>query len=216
MGKKSVLLKNGAKYNRWTIIKLDHIKCTDCNRNREHYLCRCDCGTKKTVFKSLLTFGSSKSCGCLNREICTKHNMTGTRIYNIWRSMRVRCYKIDDDHYKNWGKRGITVCDEWRKEFINFYNWAITNGYKKNLSIDRINNDGNYEPSNCRWATQKEQGSNMRSNRNITFNGETHCVSEWSRLLGINYANLIYRLNTDMSIKKAFTKKINNNKGKKK
>lgn len=107
--------------------------------------------------------------------------------------MKTRCYNESDYHYKYYGERGIEICDEWKNDFEAFYNWAITNGYNDYLSIDRIDNDGNYEPSNCRWATQLEQVRNKSDITKIAFNGETKTISEWAEIYGINPKNIYGR-----------------------
>lgn len=137
-----------------------------------------------------------------------KHGKCGTRIYIIWKHMKQRCYNSKDKGFKNYGGRGITICEQWKNDFINFYNWAIKNGYKDNLTIDRINVNGNYEPNNCRWATKKEQANNTRNIHYITYNGETHNLTEWSKLLKIKLSTLSRRINTNKwNIEKSFTKK---------
>lgn len=116
-----------------------------------------------------------------------------------------RCYRKEHNSYKYYGARGISVCDEWQT-FEPFYQWALSNGYKENLTLDRINNDGNYEPSNCRWITIKEQANNRRTNRLIIYNGETKTISEWAELLGITHQALEYRLNSpSWTIEEALT-----------
>lgn len=124
-----------------------------------------------------------------------KHGKRNTNIYGVWQTMKTRCYNEHSEKYKNYGGRGITVCDEWRNDFQAFYNWAINNGYDDNLTIDRIDVNEDYSPSNCRWITNKEQQRNRRNNRNITINGETHCLSEWCEILGLNYNTVRSRLN---------------------
>ena len=105
-------------------------------------------------------------------------NSEEKRIHGIWRGMKQRCQNPNCHSYKNYGGRGINICDEWL-DFENFYEWALSSGYQDELQIDRINNDGNYEPSNCRWVTPKENARNKRNNRYITIDGETRCISEW-------------------------------------
>lgn len=126
-----------------------------------------------------------------------KHNMAHTRIYRIWLHMKNRCYNINDNRYNDWGGRGIKVCDEWLNDFQAFYEWALNNGYKENLTIDRINVNGNYESNNCRWVDYKIQNRNSRRNRYITLNGETRCLSEWCEILNLNYLKVHRRINRD-------------------
>lgn len=134
----------------------------------------------------------------------TKHGKRKTKLYNVWNTMRDRCYNKNNKRYKDWGGRGIAVCDEWRNDFMNFYNWAYENGYNENLTIDRIDNNKGYEPSNCRWVTRKQQARNRRSNINFTYNGETHCIVEWCELLGLKPKTVYQRIHYyNWSIEKA-------------
>lgn len=114
-----------------------------------------------------------------------KHGKKGTRIYNIWIRMKVRCYNKNYDRYKDHGGRGIVMCDEWKHDFMTFYNWAMDNGYKEGLTIDRIDNDGNYEPNNCRWSTPKQQCNNRRTNIYLTYEGKTQTIAQWAEELGV-------------------------------
>lgn len=157
--------------------------------------CKCDCGTIKEVTATHLRSGASKSCGCLRKEITqrnrTTHGMKGTRLYNIWSSMKRRCSPSCDKRvYDRYYGRGIRVCDEWKDDFSAFAKWALSNGYSDELSIDRIDNDGNYEPSNCRWADMEEQGNNRNNSRCITCRGETLTISQWARKIGMHDSNL--------------------------
>lgn len=166
------------------------------------WLCKCDCGKTTIVNGSRLTSGHTRSCGCLQREkgdanlklggkSVKKHGLSKTRLYNIHRGMLDRCYNSKNNHFNDYGGRGIIVCDEWKDAETGIYafsKWALDNGYKEDLTLDRIDNNGNYEPQNCRWATKSTQARNRRStinNRLITYKGETHTVFEWLELLGI-------------------------------
>lgn len=115
-----------------------------------------------------------------------KHGGCGTRLYRIWYDMRRRCSYEKSINWHLYGGRGIKVCDEWESDFESFRNWAIENGYSESLTLDRINNDGNYEPSNCRWATADEQNANKRTCVNVTIEGETKTVTEWCKETGVD------------------------------
>ncbi len=170
---------------------------------RALWLCRCDCGNTKIVPGSKLKSGDYKSCGCMHHKY--GHGQSDTRIYHIWRTMKARCVDSNSHKYHAYGGRGIKVCDEWLNSFESFYEWAMANGYQEDLSIDRIDNDGDYCPENCRWVTQKEQANNTRKNRLLTHNGETHTVAEWATIVGITKAALYHRLSRGWSVKEALT-----------
>lgn len=204
---KSVELQPGQRFGRLTVVSLHHIRKhinKNSNRitNKEYYLCKCDCGKEKIIYKYCLG-RSTKSCGCLDLEKKTKHGLYGTRIYREWQRIKRRCYYKKDDSYSYYGGRGIAVCDEWKNDFMAFYNWAMANGYRDVLTIDRINNDWNYEPSNCRFITNKEQQRNKRNNHFIEYKGKKLCLSEWAELFNIDVRKLGNRIRRGWNIKRA-------------
>ena len=173
--------------------------------------CRCDCENIVDVVGKDLRNGHTKSCGCLRVEQTSKvhrtHGKSKSRLFSIWQAMLKRCYRNNNKDYKRYGGRGITVCEEWLK-FEPFNDWAVANGYKEGLTIDRIDTNGNYEPSNCRWATIKEQCNNRTNNSFITYNGKTQTITQWADELGINYRTLVGRVKRlHWSVEKAFTTK---------
>jgi hypothetical protein len=194
----------GQKFNRWTIISEPFLQ------KSHHPLisCKCDCGTVKNVYLTHLTRGLSKSCGCLKKELAGQqriiHGMTKTREFKIWMKMRQRCLNSSDHAFKDYGGRGITVCDRWINSFENFY--ADMGDSPEGMSIDRIDNNKGYSPDNCKWSTDKEQSRNRRNNHMITFNEKTQCLTDWSSELGIKHHTLCVRLNKlNWSIEKALT-----------
>lgn len=161
--------------------------------------CKCNCGNIVNVKGTELRNGQVNSCGCLQKERArmsnTKHGKSNTKLHPVWRGMKQRCYNKNDKRYKYYGARGIAVCDEWRNDFMAFYTWSMNNGYKEGLTIDRIDINGNYEPDNCRWTTQKQQNKNTRHNKNYTINGETYCLKDWCTILRLKYSTVANRIN---------------------
>ena len=164
---------------------------------RAVWLCECECGNRKEIAAANLKKGSTTSCGCYSRSLKRKkgtHGMTNTRIFHEWESMIQRCKNPNNQRYRDYGGRGIKVCDDWMNDFTSFYEWAVNNGYDDTLTLDRKNVDGDYEPSNCRWITNFEQQSNKRNNRIIECNGEKHILNEWARITGLNAQTIAWRI----------------------
>lgn len=172
-------ISRGAKFGRWTLTgetARDNYK-----HPRLVALAVCICGTRRWVRVDQLKSGASRSCGCGVVEAATKHGGRNTRLYTIWRGMRARCLCPTDRAFKWYGGKGVAICSQW-SEFEAFKEWALANGYRDDLSIDRFpDTNGNYEPVNCRWATSAEQNRNRRDNIAITAFGETKCIAEWLR-----------------------------------
>lgn len=154
------------------------------------WICRCECGNIKSISTKGLRHDNVQSCGCKkfkNNGLTTRDSAKDLRLYNIWRSMKKRCYLQTDKDFHNYGERGISVCDEWNENFYSFYLWAKESGYSDNLSIDRIDTNGNYTPDNCRWVTLKTQQRNKRTNILLSHNGETKSLVEWCEDLSVYY-----------------------------
>jgi hypothetical protein len=193
----------GEKFGRWLVLE----QAEKGKHGETQYFCRCDCGNERIIRRTSLTTGNSKSCGCLSREVLTKintkHGDTGKRLYRIWAGIIQRC-RNDRERYEweKYGGRGIAVCDEWLK-YESFKEWALSNGYCDGLTIDRIDNDGDYSPDNCRWATVYEQNNNKRTSRTLTFNGETKTIREFADKYNLVYSCLYARIKKGWSTEKA-------------
>lgn len=186
----------GNKYNMLTVIE----------RVGKKWKCECDCGNITYVSGGNLKYGGVKSCGCLLHKPRYKHNQSHTKLYHIWSGIKNRCTNPNFKGYKYYGAKGISVCEEWMNSFESFRDWALDNGYEENLTIERLDNNLDYCPSNCKWATRKEQSRNRSSNIKITYNGETKILTEWCEELGLEYKrthNRIYKLG--WTYEKAFT-----------
>lgn len=174
-------------------------------RNRKAYwICDCDCGGVTEVTACNLKSAQIKSCGCLKKEhawskygkrkyIQNPYKPDYKKIYVRWQCIKRRCYDSKFSSYRHYGGRGIRMCKEWRDNFQNFYDWIVRSGYKDGLTVDRINNDGDYCPENCRLTDYYTQSRNKRSNINITFCGQTHCLKDWAEILGISYKTISVR-----------------------
>ena len=193
----------GKRFGRLTVVER---ACPE-KKGNSRWICRCDCGGYNVVRSDHLSGGLVKSCGCLSVENRIKHNLHNTRLYGIWLSMKERCYNPKKSSYNLYGGRGIIVCDEWLHDFQAFYDWSMANGYRDDLTLDREDGNKNYCPENCRWATIFEQNNNTSRNRHLTYKGETHTVSEWSRITGISRSTLQHRLVHDWPIERMLTQK---------
>lgn len=179
---------------------------------RKIWECTCDCGKTVTHSTSELNYGSVQSCGCLKLttgEKLKKYNSRDRKLYFRWSNVKGRCYNPNNAAYKNYGGRGIEMCDEWRDDFYAFRDWSIEHGYNPSLSLDRIDNNKGYSPDNCRWTDDKTQSNNRRSNAYVTINGETKTMMQWADIYGIKYATIQSRLSRGWSRYDAITKPVN-------
>ena len=199
-------LKN-KKFNNLKVISFAYNK-----NGRTFWKCKCDCGNYciKDAYKIMT--GHTKSCGCISLQnkkelykYSIKHKMTNTPLYRTWQNMKRRCDNKKMEDYKYYGKRGIKVCEKWKNDFMSFYNWAIENSYKEDLTIDRIDVNGNYEPNNCRWVDRKVQANNTRRNHYIEYNGEKHTLAEWEKITNIKSPTLRYRIKNNYPLEKIFS-----------
>jgi len=183
---------SGQKFNKLTVIS----RATN-DGTRARWNCICDCGKKKVLRGNSISSGRTKSCGCILGSHVGSHGHSMRAIYRTWSSMKQRCLNRNNSSYLRYGARGITVCDRWLNSFENFY--ADMGERPAGLSLDRIDNNGNYEPDNCKWSTVKEQASNTRYNVFITMNGVRNTFSEWSRITGVPLTTIHDRLKRGLS-----------------
>lgn len=175
----------GQKFGKLFVIKKSNEKAK--NNGEYKYECICDCGRIILVRGSNLKNGNSTQCKYCCKKIRTSKKLRhkNIRLNTIYNNMKQRCYYKNYSQYKDYGGRGIQICEEWLNSYDNFYNWAINNGYNNNLTIDRINVNGNYEPNNCKWSTKQEQSYNKRNTVFITYKEKTKCLSEWAKILNV-------------------------------
>lgn len=176
-------------------------------KGQARWLCQCDCGGSTITTRYNLITGQTKSCGCILRSPRTTE--LDRRLSGVHSNMKARCSNPNNPHYKYYGGRGITVCEEWQ-HVDKFREWAYNNGYKPGLTIDRIDVNGNYEPNNCRWVTMQEQQFNKTDSHLITYKGETKCLAEWENQLGIDHRTILARLNNGWTVEQALFTPINN------
>lgn len=201
----------GQRFDRLLIINVDRNK-----KGKTVWICKCDCGNITVVPYSRLKSGNTKSCGCLHHDFVVslkmRHGQAHSRFYNIWSEMKRRCNNPKSESYSRYGGKGIKVCSRWMEDFENFYQDMFLE-YQKHVlkygenetQIDRIDSKGDYCPDNCRWATIEVQQNNKSSCKYITFNNETHTISQWAIIKGINLQTLVGRLNRNWSIEDALT-----------
>lgn len=183
----------GLTFGNLTVIQLVGVK-----KTHKQWLCDCKCGNQTIVFQTNLLTGGTTSCGCLSsrqqahklRETNITHGQSQTKLYHVYYAVLDRCFNKDSKAYYHYGNRGITVCDEWKESFETFHQWSALNGYKEGLTLDRINNDDDYKPSNCQWITSTEQTLNKRTTIYVTINNVTKTLKEWSVESGIKYSTL--------------------------
>jgi len=215
-------------FGKLTVLERDYSR-----TNRVYWWCQCSCENKtiKSIATDELRKGDTTSCGCLKIvkaiEKLKKYDSINVpasfkigakmsdifphykRLYSIYDGMKKRCYNIKKDNYEHYGGRGITICDEWLNDFMCFYNWAVDNGYSDELTIDRIDPDGNYNSSNCRWATQEMQDYNKRDTVYLVVDGESKTILEWEKISGLSWSVLWQRYNKyDMNTKRKLFKPI--------
>lgn len=196
----------GQRFGKLIVIK----KMENDKDNKIKWLCKCDCGNIAIVSGKDLQRAHTKSCGCLHE----KHSKSETRLYRVWRGMKARCLNSKYPYYSNYGGRGITVCDEWKNDFQVFCEWAMKNGYDEKAprgecTLDRIDNNGNYEPNNCRWTTNKQQSRNRRTNHLLTYKGKTQNIIQWAEETGISRSVFVSRLQNGWNMKKIINTPVN-------
>lgn len=210
MNKRSNL--EGQKFNRLLVLRK-----IDTGKKMTYYECLCDCGNRHVANGAMIKSGHIKSCGCLQREITSErlkaHGFSKTRLYRVWQGMINRCRNPKHDYYSSYGGRGIEVCNEWKNDFLTFRKWSLENGYDENAkfsecTIDRIDNNGNYEPSNCRWISSREQSINKRTTIMIEIDGETKPLIVWAEEFGLNPTTLKSRLKRGLVTKEDLSKPL--------
>lgn len=201
--------------------RLSVVKRTGCfNDGQVAWQCVCDCGKAITVRSRDLRTGHTRSCGCLQQDVCREtiiefHKQMGydghtqRPVFQVWKDMIRRCYDIENESYKNYGGRGIRVCSEWHDP-RSFEQWALDNGFHKGLQLDRKDNEGDYQPNNCRFVSRIENCNNKRTNRRVELDGQEKTLAQWARYYGISYAVVRTRIFRGWTIRDALTKPVKN------
>lgn len=202
----------GERFGKLTVVEFDCMQ-----GHMSKWKCKCDCGGTKSVRSDHLTAGHTKSCGCMefeNRKRIAGHNRTikadHIRLERVYRAMLNRCYRAENRNYRNYGGRGISVCNEWRENFVNFCEWALANGYDETAeygecTLERIDVNGNYEPSNCKWISSYEQSINKRDTIRFNWDGGIHTIRELSQITGIPEGRIRGRLVRGWSLKRTLS-----------
>lgn len=200
----------GQKFGQLSVLSFDH---KDEKSRKKFWKCQCDCGNTVIVYQNHLKSGHTKSCGCLHsrqdinvKHGCCRRKIPKERIYKIWIGIKSRCLNNNNQAFSKYGERGITVCDEWL-DFTTFKQWALNNGYADDLSIDRIDVNGDYCPENCRWVNETVQANNRRTSSYLTLDKETHTKAEWEKIMGLPKGIINQRINAGWTIQQAITTK---------
>ena len=201
MPRKRIQMPTGTRFGRLTVLEEAE------RRTRRQFRCKCDCGGVSVVALEHLRSGHTTSCGCVRQGNNRTHGLSHLPEHSVWCGMVKRCVNPNAKGYKLYGGRGLTVCERWKESFNAFYTDMGPRPSPKH-SIDRVDNDGNYEPSNCRWATRSQQQRNMRNNQLLTHQGQTKCVSEWAEEVGIRQQTLRSRVCNGWSIGRALTEPV--------
>ena len=206
----------GQRFGKLKVVSFAYTRKGNGRSYHSYYNCICDCGKTCVIDGLKLRSGHTQSCGCYRHErqieANTKHKGRYTRLYIVWCNMKGRCYNPNNKRYKNYGARGITVCEEWRENFGAFKEWAENNGYEENAkrgdnTIDRIDNNKNYCPENCRWVSNKQQANNKSTNIFINYKSRTKTLAEWSEEIGLKPDTIKNRIKKGWSIEKTFETK---------
>lgn len=217
----------GKKYGKLTVVGPEEVERRESTGKLIRYVwCKCDCGNMYRAIISALPNGRASSCGCEMEKARhsigqrrqrgeftssgnTKHGLSHTRLHRIWSNMKTRCYNRKSDNYRWYGAKNIEVCDEWLNSFEAFYNWAMANGYRDDLEIDRIDNTKDYKPSNCKWVTRIEQNNNTSQNRYLIHNGERYSITQFANMINEN-PNYLINFTANHKIFKTFEEVIEN------
>ena len=184
-----VIEMSGRRFGLLTVIDRAESK-----SGKAYWNCVCDCGNVTVASGSNLRSGAVKSCGCLLKKEKDTHHLSGTRLYRIWRAMINRCTDENYWAYKYYGAKGVTICEQWENDFVEFKNWSESSGYCDSLTLDRIDNNKGYSPENCKWSTRKQQSNNRSFCKMIEYQGRTQTLMQWCEELGLNYKRTHSRL----------------------